>query len=248
MELMVRYGLTERTDSQEARSGDLKVRVAVQTRQRPVATSRQLLVSDAGVARWHQALFADIRRPWRGVLLRQRLWSEAAMRELEVGFDGARITIPIRNGRGGLRGVLRYRAGGKPKMLAAPGTRLGLIPHPGSEPDGPITLVEGPADMIAARSHGCPAIAVPGDHAWQAGWAVLLAGREVTIAMDCDPAGRAAALRIAQDLVGVASARILDLAPQRDDGFDVTDWLRQQHQPRRSQCTRSSSSRPKLAR
>jgi len=97
----------------------LKVRVAVQTRQRPVATSRQLLVSDAGVARWHQALFADIRRPWRGVLLRQRLWSEAAMRELEVGFDGARITIPIRNGRGGLRGVLRYRAGGKPKMLAA---------------------------------------------------------------------------------------------------------------------------------
>lgn len=248
VELMVSHGLTEPRSPGDERFGESKLGVAVSSRQRPVAAPRQLLVSDGDVARWHEALFADIRRPWRGVLLRQRLWSEAAMRELELGFDGARITIPIRSRRGGLRGVLRYRAGGNPKMLAAPGTRLGLIPHPGSQPDGPITLMEGPADMIAARSHGCPAIAVPGDHAWQAGWAELLAGREVTIAMDCDPAGRAAALRIAQDLAGVASARILDLAPQRDDGFDVTDWLRLQHQPRRSECTRSSSSRPTLTR
>ena len=170
------------------------------------------------------------------------------MRELELGFDGARITIPIRNAAGGLRGLLRYRPGGVPKMLAARGTRLGLIPHPIREPDGPLTLVEGPADMLAARSHGCPAIAVPGDHAWRPGWARLLEGREVTIAMDCDHAGRTAAERIARDLEQVAVVRILDLAPQRSDGFDVTDWLRQRHQPRRRTCTPSWSSKPTITR
>jgi DNA primase len=170
------------------------------------------------------------------------------MREFEIGFDGARITIPIRNAAGDLRGLLRYLPGGEPKMLAARGTRLGLIPHPTREPLGPLTLVEGPADMLAARAHGCPAIAVPGAHAWQPHWARLLQERQITIAMDCDPAGRAAAQRIANDLKEVSEARILDLAPKRGDGFDVTDWLRQQHPPRRTRCTSSWSSKPTITR
>ena len=134
------------------------------------------------------------------------------MRELELGFDGERITIPIRTGSGELRGVLRYDPFGasRPKMLATPGTRLGLIPHPAREPASDVLLVEGPADMIAARSCSLAAIAVPGTNAWRPSSAPLLAGRQVTIVMDCDGPGRRAAQRIAASLEPVAAAVEID--------------------------------------
>jgi DNA primase len=80
--------------------------------------------------------------------------------------------------------------------------------------------------MISARSQGLPAIAVPGDDAWEPEWAQLLEGRHVSIVLDCDRAGRGAAARIAADLksAGVRGS-ILDLAPGRHDGYDLTDWL-----------------------
>ena len=80
--------------------------------------------------------------------------------------------------------------------------------------------------MISARSRGLPAIAVPGDHAWEPEWAQLLAGRRVSVVMDCDHAGREAARRIAGDLRDAgAHGSIIDLAPGREDGCDLTDWL-----------------------
>ena len=111
-------------------------------------------------------------------------------------------------------------------MLAVRGTQLGLIPHPAAEPSTWVVLVEGPPDMISARSQGLPAIAVPGDDAWETGWAQLLVGRYVSVVLDCDRAGRHAAARIAGDLkaAGVRGS-IVDLAPDRQDGYDLTDWL-----------------------
>jgi hypothetical protein len=80
--------------------------------------------------------------------------------------------------------------------------------------------------MLAARCQGWSAFAVPGDDAWQPGWARLLEGRRVTIVMDADQAGRAAAARIAADLVAVArEVRVAELHPGREDGADLTDWL-----------------------
>ena len=171
------------------------------------------------------------------------------MRELQLGQDRSRIMIPIRDASGELRGVLCYRlAALANKMLAVPGTRLGLIPHPAREPSQRILLVEGPPDMIAARSRGWPAIAVPGDHAWKPEWAQLLQGRAVTVLMDSDQPGRDAAQRIATDLRAVATVRVVDLAPDRDDGYDLTNWLLEQAQQRRARCTASSSQKPTITR
>jgi hypothetical protein len=49
--------------------------------------------------------------------------------------------------------------------------------------------------------------------------------------MDADTQGRAAAERIAADLAGHAETRVIDLAPPRDDGYDLTDWLLEHPSP-----------------
>ena len=157
-----------------------------------------------------------------------RGWLYATMLELELGVDRGRVTIPVRDDTRRLVGLLRYQPWpqpGEPKMLATAGSRRALLPHPAAEPSTHVLLVEGEPDMIAARSHGLPAIAVPGVDAWRPGWAELLAGREVTVIMDCDEQGRAAAAAIESDLSSDCAVRVLDLAPHRNDGYDVTDWL-----------------------
>ena len=86
--------------------------------------------------------------------------------------------------------------------------------------------------MLAARSAGLAAIAVPGTHAWRAEWASAFTGRDVTVVMDADRPGREAAVRIAADLQGYgARASIVGLDPGRDDGYDLSDWLRAGNDP-----------------
>jgi len=163
----------------------------------------------------------------------ERGWEPMTLRELSVGFDGDRITVPITDRHARLQGLLRLRVEDwqKPKVRTAYGTRLGLIPHP-ELVEGPVVLVEGASDMLAARSAGLPAIAVPGTHAWRGEWADMFCGREVTVVMDADCGGREAAARIARDLHrhGVRAA-IVDLDPSRDDGYDLSDWLRAGNKP-----------------
>ena len=169
--------------------------------------------------------------PWPPRVLRasqRRLWLCATLLELGCGWERGRVLIAIRGAEGALCGLLRYAPSHDhaPNVLAARGTRLGLIPHPAAEPSEWVVLVEGPPDTIAARSHGLPALAVPGDDAWEPGWARLLAGRRVSVVMDCDRAGREAATRIARDLAAAGvRGKIVDLARGRDDGYDLTDWL-----------------------
>lgn len=245
--LMVEHGLTERRRYAGTRQSPReRLRVHPAAVHGPPAPAA-LRATDTDVRRWHQALFSPHRSRALSLVCQQRLWDPAVMRELELGYDRGRITIPIRDDAGRLVGVLRYRPGsGGRKMLALPGSRLGLVPHPAQEPSQRVVLVEGPPDMIAARSFGWPAIAVPGDHAWQATWAPLFRSREVTVAMDCDSAGRAAAKRIAADLAHVCPVRVIDLAPVRHDGFDLTDWLHSQLRIRRLACERFSSSKPAI--
>ena len=124
--------------------------------------------------------------------------------------------------------MLRYQPWpqpGEPKMLAAAGSRRALLPHPAAEPSTHVLLVEGEPDMIAARSRGLPAIAVPGVDGWRREWMTLFSGRAVTIAADADRQGRALAAQIAKDLAECADVVVADLASDREDGYDLTDWL-----------------------
>ena len=101
------------------------------------------------------------------------------MRELGVGLDGDAVVIPVPDANGRLVGVLRYRpwpTSGQPKMRAVGGSVRQLLPHPAAETASRVLLVEGEPDMIAARSRGLPAIAVPGADAWRPQWHAGLPG------------------------------------------------------------------------
>ncbi len=198
-----------------------------QTRRRRVQSPQPVLTAtEDDIAAWQVNLASD----WVLIarLARDRSWRYSVMRSLGLGVDRGRITIPTRDHTGRLVGLLRYQpwpTPGEAKLRAAKGSRRTLLPHPAAEPSPSILLVEGEPDMIAARSHGLSAIAVPGVDGWRAAWAPLFTNRAVTVLVDADAQGRALAARIADDLVQISEVTVVDIAPERDDGYDLTDWL-----------------------
>jgi hypothetical protein len=237
IDLMIAHGLATRRAGPSKRAGvsrHLPPRAAAPGYDRSAhhepgaPTSRELAIGEQELAAACQRLAGLV---WPPRVLRgeqARVWSRTTLLGLGCGWERGRVLIPIRNRDGELRGVLRYAPSHDhaPKVLAARGTRLGLIPHPCTESSTWVVLVEGPPDMISARSRGLPAVAVPGDDAWESKWARLLTGRRVSVVFDCDRAGREAAARIAADLkaAGVRGS-VVDLARGRADGYDLTEWL-----------------------
>ena len=133
------------------------------------------------------------------------------------------MIIPIRGRGGRLRGVLRYAPSHDraPKVLAVRGTRLGLIPHPCTESSRWVVLVEGPPDMISARSRGLPAIAVPGDDAWEA----ESVGMCPVVLTATAPGGRRQRGSRLISRRRACTGAWSDLARARADGYDLTEWL-----------------------
>jgi len=242
IDLMVAFGLTHRhhrdtsPTTSPASTREMSRSPARQRTQQRTTAPASLVVTGDQVQEWAEQLERSPALLAR--LERERGWSRRVLVDLEIGFDGERITVPIwrpaapanRGERAVLQGLLRLRLdrAEHPKVTAVPGTRLGLLPLPAWARAERVLLVEGPSDMLAARSAGLPAIAVPGANAWRSEWASALDGRRVVLVMDCDRPGRQAAARIAEDLErrGIV-AGIRDLAPSRHDGYDVSDWLRE---------------------
>jgi CheY-like chemotaxis protein len=227
IDLMVTYGITEHR-LHTPRNINVRSRSA-STSARPAKPSRRpLRPTGDEIDRWEAALAANA--DLIAKLGRDRGWRYTTMLELELGLDRRRITIPVRDHDRQLIGLLRYQPWpktGEPKMLATAASRRALLPHPAAEPSSHVLLVEGEPDMIAARSRGLPAIAVPGVDSWRREWVPLFSGRTVTIVADADRAGRMLAAQIKRDLAERADVLVADLAPHRRDGYDLTNWLRE---------------------
>jgi hypothetical protein len=166
-----------------------------------------------------------------------RGWTETAIERLELAYlaDQHRVAITVREQNGDEVGELHYDPTGRrhPKMLAAAGTPRALFPPPELIADDElgerrvIWLVEGEPDAIRMWSIGLPAVAVPGAQNWRDEWAARFTGRRwrVAVCFDCDTAGREGAARAAAALTTAGiEARLVELDPDRDDGFDLTDY------------------------
>lgn len=161
-----------------------------------------------------------------------RRWTRKAIWELELGCDGERITFPLRDRDGALTGLARYQPNSRlrdgpngRKMKTDTGSRRELFPAPERWPTDPIFLLEGEPDAVAARSCGLTATSYGGVNGWRSHFTQRFVGRSVVVVPDCDAPGREAAQKIAEELADVAEVRVLDLAPDRADGHDLTDSL-----------------------
>jgi hypothetical protein len=169
-----------------------------------------------------------------GRLEELRGWTPDVLARCGVGFDGELVTFPYRDASGRLVGLARYqpneeRRNGS-KLKADAGSRRDLFPPPEtlSTEAGFVYLVEGEPDALRLLSVGIAACGYPGVNGWRRQYAERFRGQVVILAPDCDEPGGAAAERIARDLVAIAAdVRLLDLDPQADDGFDVSDFLRE---------------------
>jgi hypothetical protein len=170
-------------------------------------------------------------------LARLRGWTEDAVEQLALAWnstDGT-VGIPIRDATLAKLGTIRYlpdpaRRNGRRKMRQPSGVPRQLFPPPESLGDGVHKLVldEGEPDTIAAWSAGFAAVGVPGTQGWKGEDAARFSGRRWTVYVvgDCDAEGRGLANEAAGDLVAAGvDARVVDLDPARDDGYDLTDFL-----------------------
>lgn len=165
-------------------------------------------------------------------LRESRGWTPDAIERLALGWDGSRVTFPIRDSAGALVGVVRHdslRRSSGAKSIADPGSRRDLFPAPETDTtEDWLLVVEGEPDAVAAWSAGRAAVAVPGVSRWSPAWARRFEGRRVCVCLDCDRQGRQAAEHVARSLSAhAAEVRVRDLAPERDDGWDLTDHLLQ---------------------
>jgi hypothetical protein len=160
-----------------------------------------------------------------------RGWTPEAIRKLGVGFDPSvgRVVFPSRDAFGTLVGFSRYqpnpdKRNGQPKNIAE-GKRE-LFPPPEEFATPTVWLVEGEPDTVAMTSMGYPTIGVPGVSKWPDGWAERF-GRfdQVRIVFDCDEAGKQAADARSAQLSKVTDVKVLEIDPNRDDGYDVNDLL-----------------------
>jgi hypothetical protein len=149
----------------------------------------------------------------------------------QIGYDGERLTLPIRDADGKLRNIKRYLPRcpkAKPKWLswASGYGKARLWPTDMLTCDD-VLLCEGEFDAILAFQHGFNALtATCGAGKWNDEWAGLFEGKVVTIAYDNDQAGRDGALLVAESIAGkAASVRILQWPPAMPDKGDVTDWF-----------------------
>ena len=184
---------------------------------------------ERAIETYQAALLADPRRLVG--LERSRGWSGEVVERFGVGLDGDRIVFPYRDASGVLVGLgwyqpdpaLRHEG---PKLWAAPGSRRELFPPPDKVHGDPLYLVEGESDALAALSVGLAVVGVPGVGCCRGEWRERFAGRRVVVVFDCDGPGREAASRVAADLAGVVEeVRVVDLDPERRDGYDLSDFL-----------------------
>lgn len=226
MDLLISYGLAEPRRSPSL-TGERRSSTRAGSTARPSSSATRFEAPEREVAQWADLL---TRRPTLVARLAiERAITAEVLARFQIGYDGRRITIPVRDADAKLSGILRwlpFDRRGAPKMLALPGSHRALFPAPEQLPPGPVVLCEGEPDALAAHSAGLTAVAIPGVAGWRTEWAARFTHRLVTIVMDCDAEGRTCARRVALDLAAAdVDTRVIDLGTERADGYDLTDHL-----------------------
>jgi hypothetical protein len=214
-----------RSESMKARHKDPAYQKQVQSRlgNKPGAP----LPGDETIQRWVDSLQSN--KAALKAFSEQRGIENKTIIEWQIGWDGSRYTIPVRDVEGEIVNVRRYlmNAGHSDKMLNVPGHGTAMIFRPDIlAANDDVVLTEGETDCILLNQEGVPAVThTAGAGTFKAQWAQLFAGKTVWIAYDADDAGRKGAKKVESILSSfAANVHIIDI-PETKKGADVTDYL-----------------------
>lgn len=176
-------------------------------------------------------------------LVEQRSWSPADIKLLQIGwhYGWQAIALPVRDESSALVNVRlwdpRKPRGRRWRNWRGHGADAPLWPMPRlatAAPGSRVYLCAGEPDAMAAMGLGAVAVTTPRGEGTPLRPADVeaMAGLHVIVVYDSDSTGRAgarAAVRALRADGRVASASSRDLYPRRDDGSDLTDWIRAGH-------------------
>lgn len=185
------------------------------------------LPTEDQVQRWVDRLLSNEMR--LGALRDQRGLSLETIEEAELGWNGDRYTIPVRDKAGALVNVRRYKmnSAARDKMWNIPGhggaTLYGVDAF---EYEDPIVLTEGEMDCLVARDRGFNSItSTAGVGTWRQEWSFMFKDRDVYIVYDCDTAGVSNAKKVAVSLTRAGARAYIVLLPLSTKGADLTDYF-----------------------
>lgn len=182
-------------------------------------------------------------RSWTRVLLgkpnalrkmtEDRGLTKQSIREHQIGWDGQRFTIPVRDENGELVNVRRYKPSARKhsqKMISwgtgwGEGRLLGwdLLTDESSRD---VILHAGELDYIIGRQYGLPSVThTSGENVFKMEWVKHFKGKRVFVAYDDDKAGDKGALKVAQALKGNCDGVYRLRHNTGIDGGDTTDYF-----------------------
>jgi DNA primase len=195
--------------------------------QKQLGNSSTPLPSQAVIEKWATALMSNKTR--LKALMDQRGFERKTIIEWEIGWDGSRYTIPVRDADGELVNVRRYQMGGSHtnKMLNMPGHGSAALFRPDILRDNErIVITEGETDCILLNQTGIPAVThTAGASTFRAAWAQAFVDKDVWIAYDADDAGRKGAKRVEDILKAFARNVFIINIPMTTKGADITDYI-----------------------
>lgn len=217
-------GFDIRRESMKGRHADPKYTQKIQAQ---LGNSSTPLPSEEVIEKWATALISNKTRI--KAMMDQRGFDRKTIIEWQIGWDGSRYTIPVRDEDGALVNVRRYQMGGAHtnKMLNLPGHGSAALFRPDILRDNErIVLTEGETDCILLNQTGIPAVThTAGASTFRAAWAQGFIDKDVWICYDADEAGRKGAKRVEDILKAFARNVFVINIPMTTKGADVTDYI-----------------------
>lgn len=183
------------------------------------------LPEESKIEEWHSRLLgkADLLRE----LHAKRGLNRRTLAQYRIGWDGERITIPIRNDLRELVNVRRYGMGlTANKMVNWPGYGDATLYGLDALKMGKVILTEGEMDKLLGRQYRFPTLsATAGAGTWLPEWNALFVGKTVYICYDADDQGDAGARKVANQLRTAAKAVHIVKWPMTAKGSDLTNYF-----------------------
>lgn len=165
------------------------------------------------------------------VMREKRGLTKATIERFMLGFHEGRYTIPVRDAKGNLVNVRRYKPNAtepKDKMMSwsrGTGSRRLFLPDVLDQHEE-VILVEGEMDAIIGQQYGLPVLShTAGATAWDPKWNLEFEGKVVFVCYDVDDAGRRGARKVEGQLARYAKAVHLISLPLKEKGADLTNYF-----------------------